>query len=227
MANTAPTLDSLLTVVLGTSTWREEADEGFLLNLGQCVAPTDYAVAHYADPWHPKCFGKRAALITAINRGLESQRHIPITRERVERLAHDWQDRWRQDPSKPSLTATVRAGLDALRTALAVLSDSDVDRLCCAVANTYQDDLDAADWFLEHEMGYTPSDDCDDEEYFRSPQNLAARLSQLDPAELCDFADRVCNAWNWEPPDVPRTDYQAIAERIAHLDWTDESTALC
>ena len=46
-----PTAESILVAALNDTQWRLHAADDFLLALGEIIAPTDYAVDHFWDPW--------------------------------------------------------------------------------------------------------------------------------------------------------------------------------
>ena len=62
--------------------WAGRVSEHWLLGIGRIAAPTDYAIAHYLDPWHPKFYRQRSELEKAVRRALAR----PTFPDRVQRL---------------------------------------------------------------------------------------------------------------------------------------------
>lgn len=91
--------------------WASKASETFLLSLGAIVASTDYAVAHYTDPWHKNFFGQRGALLHAI------RRQDPFLRPYQDRVDYFlFRSRFTWDRPEPEpLRTTILAGCDAFR----------------------------------------------------------------------------------------------------------------
>lgn len=213
-----PTLEHIIATAWGHD-WRERVAVDTLLDLGDIVAGTDYAVQHFWDPWHPQFFGKRRAVLHSINRGLRDHHHNAITRDRIQYLCAI-RSRPHKDPQADDRIQQIREGLTALQAALRCLTPEGADSLCRTIADVYYNEdpnaFEDGDWQLEA-YGYTLADealvDDDGDEVFmyQPPTDLVARLGRLQPAYLCDVAERLRQAWRLPSPSFPRGDYAVIA----------------
>ena len=119
----------------------------------------------------------------------------------------------------------IHQDLKDLQTRLGSLSATEADTLCRTVFDTYgaeDTDIDNGDFFLE-QLGYQLSE-CSNETFvFQPPSDLPLRLAQMKGADLCDFAERLRQAWDWPAPAYPRGDYDALAQEIFHWAQQKES----
>ena len=154
-----PTAESILVAALDDTQWRLHAADDFLLALGEIIAPTDYAVCHFWDPWHPQFFGQRGALLHAINRGISQYPRQASINDRLEWLCKTWQYGW-QGELDTLRYHHIHQDLKDLQTRLGSLSATEADTLCRTVFDTYgaeDTDIDDGDFFLE-QLGYQLSE---------------------------------------------------------------------
>lgn len=193
--------------------WVNTVSEPFLMKLGEIVAGSDYAVRHYADPWHPKFFGQRSVLIRAVRRGLGRP---PVSWDRVERECLRYLDHLPLDaepvPDVPVATVVLQ-NLQTLREWLASLTEAQAADLCRMA--DFGDDAG----LLTH-LGFTEvildedDADADEDESWQPPVDLVQRLRQMDPAGLCWLSDHLREELNWDPPEIPHADLSEMVETL-------------
>lgn len=147
------------------------------LDLGETVASTDYAVRHFLHPWHPRFFGNGAALRKAVRRGIE---HRPAAQRKDLRETLSEIQEASQLPiseSSPSVVDVVLRGMEAMRTAIASLSESQrQDFLSTLACST--DDAEYGDFLLE-QLGYKICFSDNDEDYETWLEPVPEKLAWL------------------------------------------------
>lgn len=95
-----------------------------LLKLGDAVASQDYAVMHFLHPWHPRFFGNSAALRKAVRRAIP-RRPAAQKKDLQEALSEILAgSALRISESDPEIVGVVLRGMEAMRVAIASLSES-------------------------------------------------------------------------------------------------------
>lgn len=215
-------LEAIIASELHDSQWRTHAPIDFLLGLGAIVASGDFAVEHFYDPWHPKFFGNRSAVMHAVNRGIEhhTQSSNAITVNRITSLCSQWTLRWPAEPSDDASAQTIRDGLRDLQMALQALTPEGADQVCQSIRQGFEAAEDRedeeyyslGDHFLQS-LGYMRIDEEEDSRWI-PPNDLLDRLRHLKPIDLCVIGDHLRVAWHWPTPPWPRSDYARIAQGI-------------
>lgn len=187
--------------------WASQASETFLLSLGDIVAPTDYAVAHYTDPWHKKFFGQRTALLHAIRR---QDRFLRQYGDRLDRLVEQFHFTWNHQEPQP-LSTTILAGCDAFRDWFKGQSPSHLLTLLVDASNV-ADNAEEADAFLEYDLHCQLQEPANDDDTFSwiPPADLPQKLAQAHPAILCTAIELVRHLTPLTKPWPPRTDYLTL-----------------
>lgn len=187
--------------------WASQASEAFLLSLGAIVAPTDYAVAHYTDPWHKKFFGNRGALLHAIRRQDHFLRQYS---HRIDYLIDRSRWTWNAIETE-SLRTTILAGCDAFRDWFSQQSSAQLLTLLIAASNV-ADNPEAADVFLEYDLHCQLQEPENDDDPFSwiPPHDLPHQLAHAHPAILCEAIELLRKLTSREEPWPPRTDYLAL-----------------
>jgi hypothetical protein len=130
--------------------WVAHLSERQLLDLGQIVAGTDYAVAHYLHPWHPKFFGQRDLLERAVRRELARRPTDIRLLEVIEALCSDLGT---PEQAGSGVATAVLAAYEELRGILLALGDNHLDRFMREIAYNFVDVAEVGDEFLA-EWGY-------------------------------------------------------------------------
>lgn len=178
--------------------WTVRLPERQLLDLGQMVAGTDYAVAHYLHPWHPKFFGQRDLLERAVRRELARR---PIDTGLLEVIEHLRSDLLA--PGQPALgaAAAVLAAYEGLRGILLALEDDDLDRFMREIAYNFVEVAEKGDEFLA-EWGYCVRSEEDEvveenaDVMTTRITDTRARLAVAGAEALLDIVWRIKEHWN-------------------------------
>lgn len=121
-----------------------------LLDMGQSIAHTDYAVANFLHPWHPRFFGNVSALRKALRRAIA---HRPSAQQQMlQQELTDLLQGLEISESSPEVTGAVLRGMESLRTAIADLNEMRRQDFFTALAYI-NDSTDDGDFLLE-EWGY-------------------------------------------------------------------------
>lgn len=205
-----PSTLQTLEMALGDPDWARHASDAFLLAVGSIVAPTDFAVQHFTDPWHPKFFGHRDRVLTAIQREAgRSNQHVAA----VTRCCQRWASDWRAASAAPPVADRIRAGCAALRTWLASLTPAHATRLLRAAAAALA--MDDGDTLLES-LGFTYSDSDDADDAWVAPSDLRDRIAHTDLASICTLAEALRVLTASPAPAVARTDYLGLTAAAQH-----------
>lgn len=166
--------------------WTKTCSERDLLRVGRLVAKTDYAVAHYLHPWHPKFFGQRDQLERAVRRELSRR---PPSASVIAIMEGSCDDGVGQ-----SAAELVLVGVEQVRRVILGLSDADLDRFLCEIAHDFTRPTEDGDWFLE-DLGYGPVEEDDSgepcETMAANSCETRSRLGEAGTRTLLEIASKI------------------------------------
>lgn len=191
-------IETMIASTLNDPDWALHVSDRALWTIGSVVAPNNFAVMHYADPWHRKCFGKRSALVHAVRRGFEPQLWHGSERERllnqIERMVTD--PVWHANAAEDDWIPAIRRGCQRLRSAIARWSGAQMANHLMSITFRM---VDADRQALLDRFGFTihttqvdgnaADDDLVFYTTFQPPPNWDARRRRVSLEAVCAFGE--------------------------------------
>ena len=212
-------IETMIATLLSDPDWTLHVSDRALWAVGSIVASSDFAVMHYADPWHRKFFGKRSALVHAVRRGFEPQLWHGSRRERllnqIERMVTD--PVWHANAAEDDWIPAIRDGCQQLRSCLARWSGEQMANHLMSITFRMVDaDRQAlleTFGFVEHttQIVDNAADGCAlFYTEFWPPLDWDTRRTQVSLRAVCALGD-VFRTWlAWKEPTEPRGDWERL-----------------